>query len=171
MKARILLGIAVIAVLFTPFIQSARASPDVNAVTYIMTRGSTGNVLTWRILDNLTSSVKNYTIYQNGTAVANDTWTNMTDITFDLDALDLALGEYNYTLIALDYINSTVQFSSRGTIIVTVVAPPDYTATVGWIILVAILVIGITIMVVIRRPRENEHERKHGEHPRSKQNS
>src|SRR5271157_956919 len=172
MKAKTLFMITLIAVVLLSFSQSVKAS-DVNATSYTMTTGTTGNVLTWQVLDNLTSTVRNYTIYQDEIAVSNGTWTNLTDITLNIDGL--ALGTYNFTLIALDYINSTLQFSARGTIIVTVIPPPDFTATAGWVILIIVIGIGvITMFMLVRNSREHEeHERKRAthEHQRNRERS
>ncbi len=79
--------------------------------------GQTGNKIPWTLTDAGTG-VANYTVYRNGTAILMGSWTS--GIPVDINVDGLAVGSYNYTIVATDGLGSSV----RDTVLVNVVASP-----------------------------------------------
>ena len=61
--------------------------------------GSTGYSITWDVAD---INPYNYTIYQNGTAIQSDFWTNGSTIFLYLDILNLEQNIHNFTIVVRD---------------------------------------------------------------------
>lgn len=70
--------------------------------------GSTGNVLSWIVVDNLAPG--NYSLIKNGTVDQNAFWVNNTELVINIDGL--AIGLYNLTIVFNDtsgnFVSATV---------------------------------------------------------------
>nr|MDO8085002.1 DUF4145 domain-containing protein [Candidatus Sigynarchaeum springense] len=81
--------------------------PDITRpgnLTY--THGISGNNISWIVTDN-GINITSYTIVRNGTVVGSGTWINGTSVSIAIDGL--AIGQYNYTIIADDGLGGMVQ--------------------------------------------------------------
>ena len=72
-----------------------------------------GHLVSWTIYDSSTTTT-GYTIYRNGTMIATNSWIPGKPVTIGVDGL--AIGSYNYTIVATDGLGDSVQ----DTVIVTV---------------------------------------------------
>ncbi|HME53434.1 MAG TPA: PQQ-binding-like beta-propeller repeat protein, partial [Candidatus Lokiarchaeia archaeon] len=82
--------------------------------------GTTGHAISWAI-SGPQNGTRSWTIYRDGTTVATGSWTSGTPVTVNVDGL--AIGSYNYTIVASDGLGGT----SNSTVIVTVIALPTIT--------------------------------------------
>jgi hypothetical protein len=100
----------------------------------IYTVGQIGNVISWTITDTA-PGMRNYTIYHDGTSITSGLWINGTPITQTVD--NLPLGSHNYTIIATDGLNGSVQDSVivmvNPNIAPIITCPADITYTSGQI--------------------------------------
>ncbi len=76
-----------------------------NPANVTMVRGSINTNITWTITDRSTGTTS-FTIYQNGTRPSSGTWINGSDAVVILDGL--AMGSYNYTILANDGLGGIV---------------------------------------------------------------
>ncbi|MFQ5980677.1 MAG: beta strand repeat-containing protein [Candidatus Heimdallarchaeota archaeon] len=65
--------------------------------------GSTGNNVTWNATD---ANAGTYRILQNGSEVANGSWTSGAFISYNLEGL--VVGEYNFTILVMDAFSNSV---------------------------------------------------------------
>nr|MDO8115055.1 BspA family leucine-rich repeat surface protein [Candidatus Sigynarchaeota archaeon] len=87
-------------------------------VDTVYAHDTTGHEISWIILDHSTETTS-YTVYRNGTSIDNGTWTEGSIITINIDGL--AIGSYNFTIVASDGYDS----NGTDTVIVTVSNPPS----------------------------------------------
>ncbi len=117
----------------TVFVNVLNGPPSVTQppnITFVP--GQPVDLLSWTITDAGTA-LRSYTIYCNGTSIANSSWVSGTPITRSIG--NLPIGIYNYTIVAADGLGESV----RNTVIVTVIPnglpsithPADVTYTVG----------------------------------------
>nr|MDO8111391.1 hypothetical protein [Candidatus Sigynarchaeota archaeon] len=124
--------------------------------------GTTGHQASWLITDNNTAGTT-YTIYRNWTRLETLAWTSDMPASINVDGL--AVGTYNYTMIADDGLGNVVVDS----VIVTVILPPD---SICWIciLLIIVAIIGAVtfIAVMATRKKKQEEKRKDIKAPTSK---
>lgn len=93
-------------------------------------QGSTDNWISWNITDNYPDT---YSIFLNGTKVANGSWNNETPVTINIDSL--SMGMYNYTIVGSDiagqFINDTVFVTVTDTTSPTINNPSDFSFEQG----------------------------------------
>ncbi len=99
-------------------------------ITY--TGGYTGYYITWTITDAGTGT-RAYTIYVNGSSLISGSWTSGSSLSRNVDGL--AIGSYNYTIVATDGLGGSVQDEVIVNVlngIPTISHPSDITYTFGF---------------------------------------
>lgn len=98
-------------------------------VTYAY--GATNRYIYWTVTDATTVS-RTYTVYRNGTSVGTGYWTS--GLQFSVIITGLAMGSYNYTIIARDGAGLSVSDEVIVTVIngiPTITHPSDYSSTIS----------------------------------------
>ena len=107
-------------------------------ITY--SSGTTGNKISWNITDSSVGNTTMYNIYRNGLPLVSGWWTSLVIISVD----GLSIGSYNYTIIASDGLDSSVQ----DTVVVTVISPIN---SLDVVIIVAIFAaISFSLAAIVR---------------------
>ena len=128
-------------------------------------KGTKGNTISWNITDSDVGTTS-YTIFRNGTQVANGTWASGVPVSINVDGL--AVGSYNYTIIVSNGLGSHVE----DTVIAKVFVPPNAGGTSSGGSTIAVMVIitlaagGIVIsaaMVTTRKRRVSREDRRAAE--------
>ncbi len=101
----------------------------------------------WIINDVSTTAARNYTLYRDGSPLANGTWTDGVRGGYILQNQEL--GTFNYTVVAYDGYGGTVQ----GTVIVTVRPVPPTTSVPGAVPFLVLIAAAAGVAVVIARGR------------------
>jgi parallel beta-helix repeat protein len=115
---------------FTPNMNVAPVVSAWTGPTLIYERSSTGNVITWTVVDG-TIYNGTYYVLLNGSEIANGTWTSGVAITLNID--NKLIGFYGYTI----YITDGVEIISRSTVLTvynngpTLSNPADFLVSLG----------------------------------------
>nr|MDO8112568.1 SBBP repeat-containing protein [Candidatus Sigynarchaeota archaeon] len=115
--------------------------------------GTTGHAISWTITD-ATTSTTSYAIYCNGTSIEGDSWTSGVPVEINIDGLPV--GVYNYTIIASDGVDGSVQ----DTVIISVMANAPVVDGILVAIPVACFIAAITIIVFFIRRRSERFRKK-----------
>ncbi|HME51096.1 MAG TPA: hypothetical protein VKM55_02655 [Candidatus Lokiarchaeia archaeon] len=113
---------------------------------------ATGNSISWIINSSnheVMTNTKEYVIYRNGTRVANGSWLYDAPVTFTIG--DLAIGIYNYTIVAIDGIGDSVQ----STVLVTVRQTLWMTIALLLSIVAIAAIPGIAVRIVAVRKKKS----------------
>jgi len=116
-------------------------------ISYVV--GLTGNQISWIITDASTGT-RGFTLYRNGILIASGSWASGVPVMKNVDGL--AIGSYNYTIVAIDGLGGSVQ----DTVIVNVTSPaPPVTGFDNLVMLLCLLGSVGLVGYLIKKTEEN----------------
>jgi hypothetical protein len=99
-----------------------------NDLNYIV--GTTNNIINWTITDSQVGTT-NYTIFQNSTQIASNTWTSGVPLSINIDGL--SIGSYEYKIIVYDGLGEWTQDILIVNVIQNLPKAVEYEYIGGWI--------------------------------------
>lgn len=116
-----------------------------SAATYEMMEGSTGNIITWSVSNNVSASVKTWYLYVSGVYKSSGTWLSGQNLTTNID--NLTVGYWNVTLEVTDYAYNLTTSTWYASVMVTVI--PSLSSVEYQIIVFVVVVVIIVVVVVL----------------------
>ncbi|MBN2149920.1 MAG: hypothetical protein JW839_00610 [Candidatus Lokiarchaeota archaeon] len=126
----------------------ANVAPTISSpadVSYV--HGTTGHAISWIVTDASVGAAS-YTVYRNGTPVATGPWTPGNPVPISVDGL--AVGSYNYTIVADDDLGGSVQ-DIVIVMVTTATAPPDEPGVPGYLLAALLPFMAMAILLVVAR--------------------